>query len=395
MTHDNDTRGLSIRSRLDGFLTEWTAPLLSGTEKGEFLDLFRGLTKDCLGGTDASGRWHSDLTPQGAPMEFSCAVDHTGRGAIRFSVDPRPYPREPDRERAVIQRSASLAVPCSPPSSDVMERLLDIHMAQIPDLNRSYFGCGARFSPGGARAGRIYFKSSWLPSWSLYRNLSRLVSNDGLRLLRSSFIGQERIQGIGYDFSTQGLARVKIYVWAGVSAKDAGPALGAQLPGLRKEPIEELIAHATTARPALMPQPPVLLGIGFALAGDYCDLTVYLPIDRWGWDTFHSLRPALSAILSHWGLSADFSPAHLPEGPPWWRFLPTWVSLATSPRGEGLSLYFAPARLPVELRNASVSDFRVPPDLPCGESRTAFEMMVSKLLASEAVAPTDPTSKDS
>lgn len=390
MTGQNESCGESIETRITRFLIDWTAPLLSAGEQHELVNLFGQLVGESLSQDYGVERWDSDLTPGGVPIELSSVVDPEGAGSVRFTVDTQPGPQDSARARAVIRDHAEMVVPRSASSSDLIDLLLARHLAEVPDFSRSYVGFGARFATGKPRAGRLYFKTWWMPSWGLFRTLSGLVQNEGLRLFRSSFLGQQQIQGVGYDFDTRGLARVKIYVWAGAASKEAGPALAAVLPGLSRAPLDELVNLVMQSRRTSTAAPPVLLGVGFAPTGDYCDLKVCFLANAWGWKTFHDLQPVLLAILGHWGVRTDFDPPDGPKATPWWRFAPTWISIDASPRQESLSIYFAPVRMPIESRGALSSPLVGRADASSNKPSTVFEMMYSRLLASEAPAESVP-----
>jgi|GEM_PF-1145264 len=383
---DDDTIGM----RLSGFLKHWTAPLLSGPEQKELLELFGMLTAECLSGCDSAARWDSDLTTDGVPVEFSCVVDPAGTGSVRFIVDSQAGPQDRAKAQATIRRHAGLVVPRSESSSGLTELLVDRHLAEVPDFSRSYVGFGARFAPGKPRAGRLYFKTWWTSFWNVYWILSELLENEGFRRFRSSFLGQERIQGVAYDFNHQGLARVKLYVWAGSSPMDTVRALATDLPGLRKAPLDELVALVAQAAPDSAVCPPVLLGVGFAPESDYCDLKVSFSASEWEWGAFNSLIPVLTPVLEYWGLPADFETAGNSSAPPWWRFVPTWISIDASPKGESLSVYLKPCRMSLEGLDSFSGDSDPRGTGLAHEGRSVFGMMFSQLLECEASANCAP-----
>lgn len=378
--------GETVRRRLSGFLKDWTAPLLSEPERKELLDLFGELTKECLVDCNDVDRWDSDLTTDGVPLEFSCVVGPSGVESVRFIVDPQAGPQDTAHAQAAIRRHANLVVPRTESSRDLINLLLDRHLGGLPNFSRSYVGFGARFAPGKSRAGRLYFKTWWTSFWNVYRILSELVDNDGFRLFRSSFLGQERIQGVAYDFDAGRLARVKLYVWAGPSPIDAVCALAADLPGLRRAPLDDLLALVAEAAPDPMLYPPVLIGVGFAPEGDYCDMKVSFPAAEWEWNAFSALKPVLSAVLGYWGLPADVGNTVKGPSAPWWRFVPTWISIDISPNGESLSVYFKPCRMSLEQGDSPGSDPGSRASGLSGQVRTTFGIMFSQLVECERLA---------
>jgi len=326
------------------FLNRFTADLLSPAERKEALELFIGLTGECLADEAALGKWNSLLSFAGTPIEFSVAVDEDAAVSVRFAVDTLLDPSGSSESLKTLRSRADLVIPCCQDCADLLDQLFDRHLTVTPPDAGSCLAHGIRVSPGKPRAGRLYFKTWWQPREDVHRLLSSILHPDDMKLLRSSSLANLGILGVAYDFNDRGLGRIKIYSWTEMQARETAVAAAREFLGSKADSLADTLELISRDKHPLWSIPRICVGLGFRPEGNYRDLKLSLPVlPQWEWKRFHQIQPVVWQILRKWGIPVPEVSAD-PEARPAWRFFPSWLSVDASPKGQSLSVYFLPAK---------------------------------------------------
>lgn len=386
-----------VQERIAAFLTQFTRDLLSQSEQREALDVFVGLTRECLADEAALERWKSELSFAGTPIEFSVAVDEDAAVSVRFAVDTVLDSAESSESVKTLRSRADLVIPCAQDRAELLDQILDRHLSATPRDAGSCLAHGIRLSPGKTRAGRLYFQTWRQPREDVHVLLSSLLHPDDMKLLRTSSLGSLGVLGVAYDFNDQGLARIKIYSWTEGQARETAVAAAREFLGSRADSLYDTLELVSRHKHPLWSIPRICVGVGFRPEGDYRDLKLSLPVlPQWGWNRFHHIQPVVWKILRQWGIPVPEVAAD-PEARPQWRFFPSWLSVDASPKGESLSVYFLPTKKLIESDPLPSRPFDTtspqPAEAPVPRDK-AFQAyvlgkMFSLLLGSEAI-PGEP-----
>ena len=337
--------GTSPADRFERFFHAFTAPVLPFVHRQETVSIFRGLTHKCLADYRAVERWDSRLTTDGTPMELSLVVSTNGHIDVRFLVDPQLGPQAPAYADAMRHTCARLVIPECERHAGVVDRLLEQHLADVPDGAASYTAFGIRVSPQSPRAGRLYFPNWWRSADTGRDLVSQWLYKDDAERLWASPLGRRAMAGVGYDFSSRGHGRTKVYGWTdGVPKADCLALAKAFLPD-KAEAVGEVLDAVSAAKHPLWVLPTTLLAVGLRPTGGLSDLAFCLPAFSWEWRTFRDLWPALASMLRRIGIPfTDPGDEPAETSCPPWRFVPTWLALTASSHDMSVSVYFKPLK---------------------------------------------------
>lgn len=388
--HTERQHDFAIRSRFDLFLQHLTGPLLTAQEQDRMLEVFRGLTEECLKDAAAIEGWSSELCTDGAPIEFSICIDNKANVTFSYVVDPWAGTRDVLRSDQCEHAWANLVVPYRETCSELVDELLGTFRATIPDVTRSYVGFGARFAPGTVPAGRIYFKASERPVELVYTLLSVHLEQDDVELLQRYPLGGGNIIGIGYDFLPAGLGRVKVYVLVDRMPREASLVLLKDVLGTPRTGMQTILDKISRQRHPFWIIPPTIVSVGFRPGTSSRDLKFSFSAAAWEWATFRDLWPVVSSVLTEWDapVAPEISTQCMVE--PQWRFAPTLLCISGSEKTENLSFYFRPL-------GKEYSSIESVPSVQARQADThraireeslhgawIFEMMYKELLQSDA-----------
>jgi len=337
-----------ITARLTHFLSMFTSELLSPPEQQDMLRIFQFLAGQCLGHEHAGQPWQSALGVDGSPVELSVAVDHGAPISVRYIVDAQHRPARLADVRSTIGRNSVMVVPNYQERSELLDTILQRHLAGRPEFTVPFVGHGLRATPGKGSSGRIYFKVQDLSREEVRRTLSRCMHPNDLKALRSSCLSHLQATGVAYDFDASNLARIKIYFWTQGSAPEVGLTAAREFLGESCDSLAELLEFISYRRHPLWVIPSILIGLGFRPQGGFLDVKLCLPLARWGWRSFRQIMPVVTQILRKWGIDVNGTPP-APSSQPPWRFQPSFLSCDRSLRGDSLSVYFVPVRNPTGL----------------------------------------------
>lgn len=381
---------LTIQSRIDQFLLDLTGPLLAIPEQEQMMRVFRGLTEICLADTQAVRTWNSDLCSDGVPMEFSIVIESNADASFRYIVDPPGGVQDTPSSAQSLRKWADLVVPYRDKCSGLIDELLRSFPATIPNLPDSYLAFGARFAPGIAQAGRLYFKTTYTPVDRVYAFLSSHLDREDMRLLQGSGLVEGSLIGVGFDFHSGGLGRVKAYVM--IDRLTRQTTLDLLERTLGKPGLEQQIDKISRQKNPFWVIPQTLVAVGFRLGTGSRDIKITLPATQWEWHSFSDLWPVIASVLSEWGIPVGSEPFPQSSGKPYWRFTPTWLSIDGSAKTGSLSIYFKPmledcASIAAKLCSRYI---RTGENSSCEEKNRrgvrVFEAMFGELLRADAKA---------
>ena len=321
------------------FLCSWTSSLFPPQEHGEMLKSFNLLTSMAFGTGGQKKLLRSNLCSDGTPLELSLALDDFGRFAVRFVCDVNygivPYPSLNESFRAF----ADSVVPSHNGRSEMLDHLFKAHLAAAKEEARFRVWYGAGFSPERPSIGKLYFNTEWLTLSEILNVASDLVTPGDIKTLANlSILTTWPVVGVAYDFDSEGLKKVKLYV------RPHQLRLDSLLDVVRSVCPERIGAFCQILTSVCgPPEGPIMRGnpvlsVGILPRSNAKEIKLYLQLADLELSSFQALAPLIQRTASGWGYSINFPDAAVgPQG-----CSPTVFALGVDDEREMLSMYFKP-----------------------------------------------------